>query len=313
MVDGKQRVRRVSSLELHRETSDMWKKAKAVVHLGSISQGLATKIRVVSPNDADRALRSAFMDYTRHEVARLRDKLSTDRNLNAKLRNRLAAKLKTAEKDLKQLEDVSKTEEEAEAQKNMTKEQLANLEIKKAQAGMVRSRTQLNMTRSNNNNTTAALLRNRLARKLQLVDAELTARNKHDVTLIEEIAKMDDMLGQLLRKVQSEADNDTDKSILAFGKAKNAVVMKTVTATAHFKEFLDNYLRNKGYQTGGGGPPPPPPPGMDMPRMEETRDGQNSLSGDEGDDEERQAMENERPKKMDTITAHAPRKIMVIN
>jgi len=249
----------------------------------------------------------------RTQVARLRDKLSTDRNLNAKLRNRLAAKLKTAEKDLKQLEEVSKTEEEAEAQKNMTKEQLANLEIKKAQAGMVRSRTQLNMTRSNNNNTTAALLRNRLARKLQLVDAELTARNKHDVTLIEEIAKMDDMLGQLLRKVQSEADNDTDKSILAFGKAKNAVVMKTVTATAHFKEFLDNYLRNKGYQTGGGGPPPPPPPGMDMPRMEETRDGQNSLSGDEGDDEERQAMENERPKKMDTITAHAPRKIMVIN
>ena len=166
------------------------------------------------------------------------------------------------------------------------------------------------MAQHQQNHSTAALLRNRLARKLQLVDAELTTRNEHDGNLILAISKMDDMLGQLLRKVQAGAKDDSDNAILAYGKEKNAVVVKAVTATAGFKDFLDNYLRAKGIGSppSGGGPPAPPPPGG-MPMMEETRDGQ---QGDE-EEGERHTNTSKALKRTNTLTAAPPRKVMVLN
>ena len=53
------------------------------------------------------AIRSAFADYTRQNIAHMRHKLANDRTLGAKLRNRLAAKLKAAEKDLDDLDTAA--------------------------------------------------------------------------------------------------------------------------------------------------------------------------------------------------------------
>ena len=57
----------------------------------------------LSETQGDRAMRSVFADYTRQNVSQMRHKLANDRTLDAKLRNRLAAKIKAAELKLKEL------------------------------------------------------------------------------------------------------------------------------------------------------------------------------------------------------------------
>ena len=57
----------------------------------------------LSETQGDRAMRSVFADYQRQNVSQMRHKLANDRTLDAKLRNRLAAKIKAAGQKLKGL------------------------------------------------------------------------------------------------------------------------------------------------------------------------------------------------------------------
>jgi ribosomal protein S13 len=66
-----------------------------LLHLNGISTHQATKLRRVSEVDAEKALRAAFTDFTRHEVARLRAQLESSSTLDAKLRARYGARCST--------------------------------------------------------------------------------------------------------------------------------------------------------------------------------------------------------------------------
>ena len=54
--------------------------------------------------EGDAAMKSAFADFTRQNVAQMGSKLANDQTLAAKLRSRLATKLKAAEQELSSLE-----------------------------------------------------------------------------------------------------------------------------------------------------------------------------------------------------------------
>jgi len=219
-----------------------------VVSLEGMSAREASAVRKISVGDAESALKAAFSDFTRHEVARIRAQMESSMHLDTKLRQRLAAKLEMVEKELDASDALAAAVEEGKTEDDFTGAmRQAFIDHKKAQlaTGRVQSERQA---------TTAALLRARMANKLSGIDAELRASSKPDLHLFEGMDQLQTAASQL-RVAMGKEVNIGDRNAVARNQGeKVAMVEQFLNVLPEIKRYLQPLVQAQGTV---GAPPPP--------------------------------------------------------
>jgi hypothetical protein len=175
-----------------------------LIHLNGVSSGQAAKLRRSSIHDAEKALKAAFTDFTRHEVARIRAQLSSSTTLDAKLRDRLQRKLKLAEQELDAAEE--KVAIEADGGDFLKTHNIMAQLFKEQTKAQLQHQRQLTEQRS----ATAAMLRTRLTAKLTGIEGELRAQSAADGVIMSALSKLEQNMVEL-RSLLSIIPNSADK------------------------------------------------------------------------------------------------------
>jgi len=208
---------------------------KHLLHLNGVSSGQATKLRRASIHDAEKALKAAFTDFTRHEVARIRAQLASSGTLDAKLRDRLQKKLKLVEQEL----DASEEKELIEAAGGdvlQTHNIMAQLFKEQTNAQLAHKR-QLAEQRS----ATAAMLRTRLTSKLTGIEGELRAQSAADGVIMHALSKLEQNMVEL-RSLLSIIPNSADKEGLhAYNMNKYRLINAVMVWTQKVELLCDQY------------------------------------------------------------------------
>lgn len=217
------------------------------VPLSGIRQSKASEMRRMSAGNAESALKAAFSDFTRHEVARIRAQMESSMHLDTKLRQRLAAKLAMVEKELDATEALAAAVDEGKTEDDFTGAmRQAFIDHKKAMlaTGRVQNERQA---------TTAALLRARMANKLSGIDAELRACSKPDLHLFEGMDQLQTAASQL-RIAMGKTVDIGDRSAVQRNQAeKVSMVEHFLTVLPEIKKYLEPLVKAQGLI---GAPPP---------------------------------------------------------
>eukprot|EP00729_Bicosta_minor_P013817 gene13817-15989_t len=247
------RVKKLAVLEdlIHRTAAEAAAAEDArqmcAVPLSGIRQSKALEMRRLSAGNAESALKAAFSDFTRHEVARIRAQMESSMHLDTKLRQRLAAKLAMVEKELDASEALAAAVQDGKTEDDFTGAmRQAFIDHKKAMlaTGRVQSERQA---------TTAALLRARMANKLSGIDAELRASSKPDLHLFEGMDQLQTATSQL-RIAMGKTINMGDRIAVERNQAdKVAMVENFFTVLPDIKKYLGPLLKAQGNL---GAPPP---------------------------------------------------------
>lgn len=247
------RVKKLAVLEdlIHRTAAEAAAAEDArqmcAVPLSGIRQSKALEMRRLSAGNAESALKAAFSDFTRHEVARIRAQMESSMHLDTKLRQRLAAKLAMVEKELDASEALAAAVQDGKTEDDFTGAmRQAFIDHKKAMlaTGRVQSERQA---------TTAALLRARMANKLSGIDAELRASSKPDLHLFEGMDQLQTATSQL-RIAMGKTINMGDRIAVERNQAdKVAMVENFLTVLPDIKKYLGPLLKAQGNL---GAPPP---------------------------------------------------------
>ena len=179
-----------------------------LLHLNGVSSGQATKLRRASVHDAEKALKAAFTDFTRHEVARIRAQLASSGTLDAKLRDRLQKKLRLVEQELDAAEEKDAIEA-AGGDVLKTHNIMAQLFKEQTMAQLAHQR-HLSEQRA----STAAMLRTRLTSKLTGIEGELRAQSAADGAIMHALSKLEQNMVEL-RSLLSIIPNSADRNGLA--------------------------------------------------------------------------------------------------
>jgi hypothetical protein len=229
------------------------------------------------------ALRAAFSDFTRHEVARLREELLYSSTLDAKLKTRLARKLQLVQKEIDAAEQMAIAEangevygadDEATIVTGLTRESTkARLQHKHARAERLAA--------------TSAQLRSRLTARLAGIEAEVRAQTQQDTVILQSVDRFEEQMVRL-RSLLQAIPNSADKEKFAeHTAAKNASVQRIMIELEKLEFFCKEYEASVvvlpgGMKLGGGGgavagggspmvqrggiralpPPLPPPPNL---------------------------------------------------
>ena len=218
------------------------------VPLSGIRQSKAAEMRRMSAGNAESALKAAFSDFTRHEVARIRAQMESSMHLDAKLRQRLAAKLAMVEKELDATEALAAAVEDGKTEDDFSGAmRQAFIDHKKAMLATGRSQSERQAT-------TAALLRARMANKLSGIDAELRASSKPDLHLFEGMDQLQAAASQL-RVAMGKVVDIGDRTAVQHNQAeKVSMVEHFLVVLPDIKKYLEPLVKAQGAL---GAPPPP--------------------------------------------------------
>jgi len=191
---------------------------RRLLHLNKVSAGQATKLRRTNVHDAENALKAAFTDFTRHEVARLRAQLDSSETLDAKLRDRLIKKLALVEQELDAAEE-KETIEAAGGDYLQTHSIIKQLFKEQTMAKLQRKR-QLSEQRS----ATAAMLRHRLTARMTRIEGEIREQSTADSVIMLALSKLEQNMVELSSLLEIIPNKSDKAGLLAYNMNKYRLI-----------------------------------------------------------------------------------------